>query len=321
MSEINCNNLKTENLDQLPRSFIEAVTMIKNFALQEIHKECQQKQLYYHTVTHAHSVVKRANIIFKAIEPFEIGKGEDSRVSLTRTKHLIDICAIAHDMVQEFLPKTNLNSARKRESGVSERATIAKLINYIENLQVIKQNDGFQLFTELDLQIIRESIEATICVYDREDNSIYQPYLYSSDRSILLPARIIALADLGSLGIEGMEPFFHEGSLIFLEENPDTIPIIVNEEYKNQPELYENLRQRLLQRAKFQVNFAKGRVARFSSEVQGLSEETISILKNKIFKYLNADTIKTIELMTPTGKNTTLEKLIEFFGLHNISQI
>ena len=156
MSQFNCDNTKTENLTQLASSFEEAAAMVRNFALLEIHKESQKKQLYYHSCTHAYAVLRRADIIFKAIAPF---MEEESPIPLNRLKHLIDICAISHDMVQEFLPKTELNSSRKREPGVSEATTIAKLINYIKNLKLKKNNQTNNknnniLFTDLDLQII-----------------------------------------------------------------------------------------------------------------------------------------------------------------------
>ena len=310
--------MKNENLAQLPDSFQEAVAMVKNFALLEIQRESKEKQLYYHNCEHAYAVQQRADIIFKALEPFAKATNP---TSLTRIKHLIDICAIAHDMVQEFLPDNPLHTPRKRKPGASEAATISKLIDYIERLKKTsnnqKSNDNI-LFNDSDLQIIEEAIKATICLYDFEDNSIYQPYLYSTDKKISLPARIIALADIGSLGIEGIEAYFKEGSLIFLEENPDIIPIILNKEYNNQPELSENSRQRLLQRARFQVDFARGREARFPREVEGLPGGAISVLKNKVFKFLNQDTIKKIESITPTTDNTTLEELIEFFALKKL---
>ncbi|MGK7897632.1 MAG: hypothetical protein AB4372_29460 [Xenococcus sp. (in: cyanobacteria)] len=318
MSQSNRDNLKPENLAPLAGSFEEAVAIVKNFALREIQTESKQKQLYYHSCNHAYAVQKRANIIFQALEPFV---KEVSLISLTRLKHLIDICAISHDMVQKFLPQTNTNTARKRQPGVSEAATVSKLIDYIENLNIILQNQKTNnniLFTDRDLHIIKESIQATVCSYDPEDHSIYQPYLYSTDKEILLPARIIALADIGSLGIEGIKAYFQEGSLIFLEENPDIVSVIVNEEYKSKPKFSENLRQRLLQRARFQVDFAKGRQARFMREVAGLPEDAISVLKNQVFKFLNQDTITKIELMTPTKDNRIVEELIEFFDLKKL---
>ena len=280
MSQFNSDHTKTKNLAQSASSFEETVAIVKNFALQEIQQESKHKQLYYHSCEHAYAVQKRAEIIFQALEPFA---NEISSISLTRLKLLIDLCAISHDMVQEFSPNTEPHTSRKRQPGVSEIATISKLINYIESSNITANNPTTNthiLFTEIDLQIIRESIQATICFYDPEDNSIYQPYLYSTEQKILLPARIIALADIGSLGIEGIKAYFKEGILIFLEENPDVVQIIVHEEYKNQPELSENLRQRLLQRARFQVNFARGRQARFMREVAGLPEDAISVLES-----------------------------------------
>lgn len=317
MSQFNDNNNKNENLTQFAGSFEEAAAMVRNFALVEIQKESERKQLYYHSCDHAYAVRQRADIIFKAIAPFI---AEESPIPLNRLKHLIDICAISHDMVQEFLPNTELNSSRKREPGVSEAATIAKLINYIKNLKLKEKNQANNnaIFTDLDLQIIKESIGATICLYDNQDNSIYQPYLYATDQKISLAPRIIALADIGSLGIEGIEAYFQEGSLIFLEENTDVIPWIFNQEYKTQPELSENLRQRLLKRAKFQVNFAKGRKARFRQEVAGLPRDVISVLETKVFKFLNQDTITQIELITPTADETLIEELIEFFELNKL---
>lgn len=218
-------------------------------------------------------------------------------------------------MVQEFLPNTEVHTSRKRQPGVSEAATIVKLIEYIE---LINSKNNNVIFTDSDIKIIRESITATICLYDIEDNSIYQPYLYSTNKEILLSARIMALADIGSLGIEGINAYFQEGNLIFLEENPDIVPIIAAQEYLKQPELAESLRQRLLQRARFQVNFAKGREARFLREVSGLPPGAISILRNEVFKFLNHETISTIESMTPTSDNTELTKLIDFFALKKL---
>ena len=139
MSQFNRDNIETKNLAQEPRSFEEAVTMVKDFALLEIQKESEQKQLYYHNCAHAYAVGQRTDIIFKALEPFV---KEASTLSFKRLKHLIDICAIAHDMVQEFLPNTELNSSRKRAPGASEAATISKLINYIENLNLQSSNQN-----------------------------------------------------------------------------------------------------------------------------------------------------------------------------------
>ena len=177
-----------------------------------------------------------------------------------------------------------------------------------------------------DLEIIRKSISATICLFDTSDNSIYQPDLYNLEQEIALNARIIALADIGGLGIDGIPAYFQEGSLILLEENLDIIPLVKefldnqeNKTYKKEL-LYENLRQRLLKRAKFQISFAIGRYTRLNKELEGLPPEVISILKEKVFKYLNEEVIQQIETSIPTADDTSLEKLIEFFELDKYIQ-
>ncbi|NEO11962.1 MAG: hypothetical protein F6J98_15970 [Moorea sp. SIO4G2] len=332
MNKINQDNQyllhpSIDDLAQLPSSFIEAVTRVKTFALLEMEKETERKQLYYHNCDHVKGVQRRADRIFQAIRPYwEACLDNDIAADyLSRMKQLIDLCAIAHDMVQEFLPQIKPHTSRRRENGVSEAATITKLLDYIKNQNewISKQTSNhLTLFTDSDLQIITEAINATICWYDSLDNTIYQPDLYSSDKNLSLVARIIALADLGTLGMEGIEAFNQEGSLLFLEENPDIIPILLNHDLPyyeaiDKQTLYENLRQRLLKRTRFQVNFAKGRMARFARELKGLTAEAISVLTQDVFKYLNPAIIQEIELLTPTANDTNFEELIEFFKLEN----
>ena len=317
-------NPHSDNLKQIPKTFEEAVLMVEEFAFAEVKKEVENKQLYFHNYAHAEAVKRRAEIIFNAIEPFwDKFCNESTLVDSKRARYLINICAASHDMVQVFLPLTSSQTARQRESGVSETATINKLLDYIKQL-----NQGFiaenpelpPLFTPIDLQIIQKSISATICFFDAKDNLIYQADLYNLEQQITLSARIIALADIGGLGIDGIPAYFQEGSLILLEENPDIIPLLKEfltkqENISDKKELYENLRQRLLKRAKFQISFAKGRCARLHRELEGLPVEVIEVLKEKVFKYLNEETIKTIETLIPTADDTSLEKLIEFFEL------
>lgn len=317
-------NPHIKNSRLTPTNFEHAVTMIKEFAFAEVEKEAQKKQLYFHNYAHAQAVQRRAEIIFNAIEPFWDKICPESNSSdIKRAKYLIDICAASHDMVQEFLPLKSPQTARQRESGVSENATTNKLIDFIKQLNknFAAQNPGIPpLFTQSDLKIIRKSISATICLFDTSDNSIYQPDLYNLQQQIALNARIIALADIGGLGIDGIRAYLQEGSLILLEENLDIVPLIkefLNNEKNNsdKKELYENLRQRLLKRAKFQISFAKGRYKRLNKELEGLPPEVISVLKQKVFKHLNEEVIQEIETSTPTNDDTSLEKLIEFFEL------
>jgi hypothetical protein len=322
---------KLEMPAQLPESFEQAVRRVENFALMQTQKSAHQKQLYYHNCVHVNGVKQRAVKIFQAIIPFlkEKFDSETEQAQLTRMKQLLELSAVAHDMVQEFIPQTQPGTPRLREIGVNEAATISKLIAYIEELnQQLLQKDpnSTAIFTQSDIQILKEAIEATVCLFDPSDGSLYQRLLYKPNQEISLVALILALADLGTLGMEGIKAYQEEGSLILLEENPDIIPFLWDEDTQQivvefdtgdqeKQELYESIRQRLLKRARFQINFVKGRYSRFDREVERLPVQGIQALKTDIFKYLTEETIQEIERLTPTRDETSLQELIEFFQL------
>lgn len=171
----------TESASRLYCSFAEVVTRVKTFVQESFDREIAKNQLYYHNYEHINNVQRRANTIFRVICPYwQASLG--NKVSLeyiTRTSELLDLCALAHDMIQVFVPQTQSHTPRRRETGVSENLTIEKLLNYIKDLnQQLKYcADDSVLFTEADLSIIQDSIQATICVYDPDDQSIYQPAL------------------------------------------------------------------------------------------------------------------------------------------------
>jgi hypothetical protein len=319
---MNSQNQKNWELQQLAGestayincTFAESVTRVNQFVLAEFEREIIEKQLYYHKIDHVIAVQQRSQLIFQIIRPYLLADVE----TIKRMELLLDVCAIAHDLVQLFIPHEP-HTSRRRQAGVSENATVEKLFAYIQvfNQQILASNpESTAIFTDTDLTIIQEAIIATICDYDVAEQAIYQPSLYSKTQPISVVAGIIALTDINSLGIEGIAYYNREGSLLLLEENPDIIPIIQNQSLGTlftDPELYENIRQRLLRRAKFQVNFAKSRLNRLSSELAFLPADAIPTLTQEVFKYLNLETIKEIEATTPTDAETSLFVLINFF--------
>ena len=310
-----------EHSSQLPTTIAESVAQIKTLALQEFDREIVQKQLYYHTREHVNNVQRRANQIFLAVSPYWIAaQQQQPTLDIPRMKLLLDLCAAAHDMVQVFVVSTQAHTCRQRKPGVSETATIERLLKYInelnEQLQLDAPTSPARLTLE-DITIIRDAIAATICVYDPTEQAIYQQSLYEPNKSLSPVARILALADIGSLGIDGVNVYRQEGSLLFLEENLDVIPLILDGTIytlgSDNSELYQNVQQRLLSRCRFQVNFAKSRVARLEREVADFPEPAIPTLTHEVFKYLNPTKIQEIEATTPTHEDATLEVLLEFF--------
>ncbi len=313
--------LLVENADQkMPSTFAETVRLVEEYVLAEIERETAEKQLYYHNVAHALAVKRRANFIFQALEP--VLKQETHFLDLGRSKHLLDLCAIAHDMVQNFVESTKLHAPRKRLVGVSEQATTAKLIGYIRDLnQKVNCAVGF---TNADLSTIEESIAATICERDPlagktncsfSEHSIYQPYLYNTAAKNSIVAQIIALADLGTLGIDGIESYLREGVLILLEDNPDLVELVLRRDGTYLTTKSKRITTiRLLKMTRFMVDLAKERHTRFPQEIIGFSDRAKQILQDRVFKNLTIENVREIERLTPTSIDSSLTRLLDFFG-------
>lgn len=312
-----------EQSSPLPTTIAESIEQIKTFALQEFDREIAQKQLYYHNREHIEHVRRRAKQIFQVVRACWESADEDrSAPDLNRMELLLDLCAVAHDMIQVFRINSIAHTTRQREAGVSETATLDRLLEYIDGLnQQVRDRDpdSSAVLTDADIAAIRDAIAATVCAYDPQEQAIYQPALY--DPKLSLVARILGLADLGALGIDGIKIYNKEGSLLFLEENPDVVELLLQGNIDNlgaDTELYQNVQKRLLKRCRFQVNFAKSRVARFDREVIGFPENAIAMLATEVFKYLNSATLQEIEAITPTADDTPLPVLLQFFEFEQI---
>lgn len=317
--------MKQDSWEIKPESFAQTIELVEDYVRSQIVQETQNKHLYYHTLDHALAVKRRANIIFKSIKP--ILESTQSQEELQRLEGLINLCAISHDMVQQFVLPTAPNGPRRRIAGVSEQATIDKLI---QRLHYVNQNlanceiEADILFNDWDIKIIEDAIAATICdrdplagkvSYSFSPYSIYQPYLYNSQSKISVVGSVLALADLGTLGMEGIQPYLQEGILVFLEDNLDLADLILNCDRTcavNSP----SLKTRLLNMARFIVSLAQERRARLELEITNFTPLARQILKEQIFVYLNAENIKKIEAIVPTSENASLSELIEFFCLN-----
>jgi hypothetical protein len=311
---------------QKPTSFTEIVQLVEKYLQDEIVQETKDKQLYYHNLNHALAVKRRANSIFQAIRP--VLAENYSLQALTRLEGLISICGLAHDMVQVFEP-TPANHSRKRFSGLSETETANKLLGYILQLNqalATEELDASFLFSDREQQIIREAIIATICIFDPQgstaessffDYSIYQPYLYDSQTKISIVGGIIALADLGALGMDGVEAHIQDGILVFLEDNPHLQEIVLNCHYPNSI-AQDVIKAKLLTMTRFIVDLAHERKARFEQEIAGFMPEMRQILRNQVFIHLNQDSINQVKTLVPNHSSASFFELITFFCSNKI---
>ncbi|MEL6161481.1 MAG: hypothetical protein AAGJ95_06425 [Cyanobacteria bacterium J06554_11] len=305
------------SLEPATESFEEIVT----FVLEIFEQEIERQQLYYHGLDHVYGVARRGQLIFDTAVRFYTKK-ERPVISWDRQRCLLYLSAIAHDMLQIFLPQASPHMPRQRQSGHSEKATFERLRGLIDqvNQSAVQYRSAKSAFTDADVAVLQEAIEATVCQYDPADGSIYQPLLYPEHRqgrSLSLVAHSIALADIGTLGIEGIDAYRKEGSLLLLEENLDIVAFL-QAPASFDANFRENLRQRLLQRARFEISFARGRLNRLDRELQGLPRGAIDTLKAQVFTHLTSKTIKTLERRVPTEEKTSLDELLGYFRLKDV---
>ena len=315
--------MKQNSCDWKPSSFAETVQRVENYVKAEIVQESIEKQLCYHTIDHAVSVKRRANKIFESIKP--VLAADLATAELKRLKSLMDLSAISHDMVQEFICPTNPSQPRQRVVGESETATVNKLIEYLEQLdrELATKVEPDMLFSQQDKDILADAILATVCdrdpqagkaSYSFSNYSIYQPYLYNTQPKISPIGSILALADLGALAMDGMEPYIQDGIAIFLEDNPNFPSFSHNGDNLSDSER-ELAKTKLIKMAQFMVNFARERYARLDLELAGFDPEMRQILKDSVLIHLNPNTIEQISNLVPTDTDTSLLTLVDFFSL------
>lgn len=312
-------------IQRSPQCFRDSVELMMGYVRHEMSRETTDKLLYFHNFSHVDAVRRRAEIIFDAVRPYwqaELNQLHDP-LDLERMRDLLRLAALAHDLVQDFLPVEPW-SARRREKGVSEHKTVDQLLAVIAelNADLAEQqphNPDIQ-FSETDCDILREAISATICDFDPSDRAIFQPYLYTDQEKSNI-AIILALADIGALAVEGIEAFRQEGREIFLEENLDFVPLVLHpqelEQYPHETRL--DLRQHLLGRAQFQIGFATGRINRLDTEIRDLPAQALATLKHDVFAYANQSTIDKLVATTPTDDDTSLEELLDYFSFDRIA--
>lgn len=121
-----------------------------------------------------------------------------------------------------------------------------------------------------------------------------------------LVERAIALADIGTAGIDGPSKYLPEGDAIFREEQLDVV------ERLKDPVQREDMKKRMLEWSKIQIDFAQGRKARLDSELKGLSEEMANNVR-KLFSRFD-DSIEAAQLQYSVREKMTPEELAKSFG-------
>lgn len=233
-------------------------------------------ELPFHGVAHTEGVIRRTEAILKAIQRVTVHKVTDKDIMLGK------IAAAFHDVVQEWKPEQRGGAViRKRNTGENEKTSANEVIAILEQ----EMESAGEIFSEIDLATIEDAIRGTVPGFD--GRTAIQPKV--TEQSIFV-SRAVALADLGTAGMDGAEAFLQDGDALFREENLDIVYATRSQEVLSS-EAQEKYRQRMIGWSKSQPKFAEGRRDLLNEELKGmppLVTEAIKKLFNKFDESISA---------------------------------
>ena len=257
--------------EQRNEVFKEAVRKGVETALNRIMERYEQAEdpennLAYHNSEHTQSMLQRVEKIMAASGASE------------RDIKLATLAGAFHDTVQNWerrsydtngaitdSPEHAVKVLRIRDTHTNEQESVGEVLAFMREAN--EQNPD--TFTELDMATVSEAILATIPQFDSASGTVVQPVV---DKNSYIIARSIALADIGTAGMEEPHVFLAEGNAIFREDNLD-IAALNSETLEN---LSEKRKQHIMDRAyqwtASQASFARGRQQLLDKELEGLPE-------------------------------------------------
>lgn len=254
-------------------SIIGLVTLVNQgiaYALQLIQERYEDNanpegDLPFHNVKHTKGVIRRTALLLSAMRVDE------------RTIQLGRLAAAFHDTVQNWEPNPGPDGKvmRKRFAGRNEEASAAEAIAWMRQY--------LSTFTREDKVLVTKAIMATVPGWDPEAKTVYQPNLKADSHPVV---RAVALADLGTGGIDGRE-FAKEGDPLFREENLDIAAAI--RAAKTQADVpssrQETYKARMLAWSKSQAGFVRGRKQRLELELGNLDAVLKDCFRSILFHH------------------------------------
>ncbi|MSU74175.1 hypothetical protein EXS57_00145 [Candidatus Kaiserbacteria bacterium] len=234
--------------------------------------------LEYHNTFHTEDVMRRTRLILRAIT-----KNDERLIRLG------EFIAANHDTVQNYdVVEENGKKMRKRRIEKNEQESAEQALTYLDTI------DG-QILTPKERDIVEKAILATIpgFVVNKEERyaTVVQPNL--NEQSDIL-VRAVALADLGTAGMDGSEFFVLEGAANFREDGLD-----IAEALQNPATITEEKKQAYIQRmlmwSDFQPGFARGREKLLMKELTGLPDESqraVAALFDKFYESIQGSQAK-----------------------------
>lgn len=237
----------------------------------------EKNYLPFHDRAHTESVMSRTERILDAIQ-----KVGPDLVSDKDVQNGI-LAAAFHDTVnssEENIVRDGDRTKimRKRFTGNNEQKSADEAVEFMG--QAATESKAY-IFSKNDVAIVREAIAATVPDFNPEKKTVVQPNL-KEESSIV--ARALALADLGTAGMDGPKKFLKEGDDLFREENLDIAKALLKPEQIDEAQK-DYFRQRMLGWTKFQPAFARGRKELLDDELRGFPEKAKDAIKKLFDKF------------------------------------
>ncbi len=229
-------------------------------------------ELAFHGVAHTEGVIRRTEAILRAMQPLGVHAVTEKDILLAK------IAAAFHDVVQKWEPEDRKGALiRKRKTEVNEQASADEAIAFLKQEM---ETSGEKYFTEEDLEIIREAIQTTVPGLDMDKMTVIQPKMHTpkiSERSRRI-SKALALADLGTAGMDGAAAFLQDGDTLFREENLDIARALRNQEELSD-EVKEAYRKRMFDWSVGQPIFANWRRNLLDEDLEGVTPEMAASIK------------------------------------------
>jgi hypothetical protein len=273
------------------------VELLENTALGLIglfheHGQSPCRQRPFHDQRHTLRVIARAETIFEAIQKSAPGCVQPRFIRLVR------IAAAYHDIVQRGV------------SGMNERLSyecVKALWSMLGQISGQALDDG-------DLQLIEEAIMATMTNFDESLLTAVQPNLQPNSHPI---ARCVALADLGTAGMDGPTCFIEDGNRLFHELNPYVMDALRS--LRPNETISESYRTRFTRQiiiwSDNQPGFAANRRARLNTELEGLPPEAATAVRSLFCEFDNS--IMAASRVAETRRSMNFEQLIADLGFRS----
>ncbi len=250
--------------------------------------------LTYHNSLHTETVIKNTELILRMIRSVNPELVSEKDITLGK------LAAAFHDVVQEWESGTDTSGAikRMRKNGDNEEKSADESIVFIDN--TVNTLFG-PIFSEKDKNVVKEAIIVTIPRFN--EGCVSQPNL-TSKTSIV--ARAVALADLGTAGLESGERFFRDAVALFREDNINFL--------NSSNETKEQKKARMIEWLEFQQKFIEGRRTMLDQDLDGLDGNAINVVKGLFCHFDDSARMVRQNLIKAKETDTTFEELSKIFG-------